>query len=112
LDLNIVYSIVVLALFAVLFLLRWGVRKYTEGQVSLIMLNVEKVLSTWAKEKAKSGKEKRLAAQRLIISKLYPALPAWVKLFVSDEWLIEQIDKLYVNMLDYLDDGELNDSIN
>ncbi len=110
LDQNIVYSIIVLALFLVLFLFRYF-RQYAKGQIALIMLNVEKRLSTWAKEKAVTGKEKRLQAEKLIITKFYPMLPSWAKLFITEEWLFKQIDMLYTEMLDYLDDGELNNSL-
>lgn len=110
-DENIMYFVVALALFVVLFLLRLAAREWAKGQVSVIMLNVEKKLSTWAKDKAAEGKEMRLAAEKLIITKLYPMLPSWIKLFITQEWLFDQIDKLYSEMLDYLDDGELNDSI-
>ncbi|KXG42887.1 hypothetical protein [Tepidibacillus decaturensis] len=109
-DQNVTYLVVLLALITVLFLLRFLVRKYAKGKIALIMLVVEKKLSTFAAEKA-SSKEKRLAAERMIVEKFYPLLPAWARLFISVDWLVKQIDILYTEMLDYLDDGENNDSV-
>lgn len=111
-DENLIYFIVVLALFAVLFFVRLAAREWASGKVSLIMLSTEKKLSKWARDKATSGKEKRIEAERLIIEKFYPMVPQWLRLFITEEWLIAQIDKLYTEMLDYFDDGKLNDSIN
>ncbi|WP_418368882.1 hypothetical protein [Tepidibacillus sp. LV47] len=107
---TVTYYVITLALTAVLFLLRFIIRKYAKGKIALIMLGVEKKLSTWAAKKA-SSKEKRLAAERMIVEKFYPLLPAWIRLFVSVDWLVKQIDVLYVEMLDYLDDGKNNSSI-
>lgn len=111
-DETLLSFIIVSALVALLFLLRLAAREWASGKVSTIMLNVEKKFSTWVTEKAITGKEKRIHAERIIITKLYPMVPAWIKLFITEEWLIDQIDKLYIEMLDYFDDGELNHSIN
>jgi len=100
-DENVTYYVVLLALIVVLFLLRLSAQKYARGEVVKIMLSVEKRLSTWLIEKA-SGSEKRAAAERVIVEKFYPLLPAWMKLFITKNWLIKQIDSLYKEMLDYL----------
>jgi hypothetical protein len=99
----VLYVVGVLLLFGAGYGLRWGAKHYANTQVSLAMLSVEKKLSTWAKEKASEGADKRQAAVWLISDRVYPLLPPIVKLFVSRDMLVTAIDKLYGQMLDYLD---------
>ncbi|MGD9678446.1 MAG: hypothetical protein AB7V16_08895 [Vulcanibacillus sp.] len=110
-DMNLIYFLGVLSLFLVVFLIRLAIRYWASGQVATIMLGVEKKLSTWAKEKAAEGKDKRAEAERIIVNKFYCVLPSWIKPFITEQWLIDQIEKIYVVMLDYLDDSELNKSV-
>lgn len=106
----ILYVIGIIILFALGYGLRWGAKHYANTQVALAMLAVEKKLSTWAKEQASEGAEKRKAAVYVITDRVYPFLPPIAKLFVSRDMLVAAIDKLYGQMLDYLDDNEINGS--
>lgn len=45
-----------------------------------------------------------------VANKVYLLIPDSVKLFLSDETLEEFIQKCYDEAIDFLDDGELNDS--
>ncbi len=111
-DPKVLFYVGILVLFAVLFLLRIFIRLYAKGKIGLIMLKAEKNLLAWAKERAATGREKRIEAERIIVTKFYPLLPKWSHIFISEDWLISMIDKLYVEMFDAFDDGELNNSIN
>ena len=110
-DDNVLTVLAVVLVFAVGFALRFGAKYYANTKVALVMLKVEKELSTWAKEQAATGREKREAAISFITNKVYPFMPPIVKLFVSQQLLEASIDKLYGEMLDFFDDGSFNNSI-
>jgi hypothetical protein len=106
-----IYTIIVVLLFAVGFVLRYAAKYHADSKLSLLMLAVEKQLSTWAKDQAASGSDKRNTAIKLIADKVYPALPVWAKMFITEDELVIRINSLYGEMLDYLDDGKVNQSI-
>jgi uncharacterized ion transporter superfamily protein YfcC len=106
-----IYTIIVVLLFAVGFVLRYAATFHADSKLSLLMLAVEKQLSTWAKDQASSGLDKRNAAIKLIADRVYPSLPIWAKMFISEDQLVIRINSLYGEMLDYLDDGKMNNTI-
>jgi hypothetical protein len=52
-----------------------------------------------------------MATAQYITDRFYPVLPVWVKIFVSKDQMVAKIGDLYEEMLDYLDDGIINESI-
>ena len=60
-----------------------------------------------AKEKVISGGE---AQENWVVNRVYAALPARVKLVLSEDTLRKIIKNLYIKSMDYLDDGKINNS--
>ena len=104
------YILVILVVLLGATALRFAAVRYANSKVSLVMLAVEKKLSTWATQQASSGYKRREAIE-LVSNKVYPLLPVWVKLFITKEQAVVRIDYLYSEMLDILDDGKNNNSI-
>ncbi|MMZ45245.1 hypothetical protein D3C76_548690 [compost metagenome] len=99
-----VIGVLVVALLA--YLLRYAAKRYMGTKVATIMLAVEKELATWATEQ-NTGARKHAAALYLI-NLVYPALPAWVKVFVSQDKAIEYIEVLYSQALELLADDRIS----
>lgn len=106
----VVFVIVIVSVLLLATAIRYLASKYAGTKVALVMLAVEKKLATWAVEQATSG-EKHKEAIAIIADRVYPMLPFWVRMFITKEQAIAQIDRLYSEMLDFLDDGKINESI-
>ena len=105
------YTLVVVAVILLVFALRAGAKHYANTKLALLMLSVEKKLTTWAQEQSASGEDKRKHTVEMIAERVYPLIPFWAKVFITTDFLEKQIDRLYIEMLDYLDDGVSNDSV-
>lgn len=66
-----------------------------------LMLQAERILTT------SPGKEKFEA----VFNELYSRIPKWIRLFVSQQTLKEELQKWYDLAKDYLDDTKVNGSV-
>lgn len=95
------YIIILVGAFAIFCLFEWQRAKTI---VYSLMLQAKSL----AKDAVlKSGKQQ----EEWVCKKAYQFLPKSVTAFISEENMSKLIHYLYVNAKDYLDDGELNNSI-
>ena len=95
----VVWCLVVIAVVLLVLLLRVTAKKYAGSKVALIMLAVEKRLSTWI-EGQTDGMQKHQAAI-FLVGLVYPRLPFWVKMFVTQDQAVKYIEQAYDQMLHY-----------
>lgn len=112
------YVLVTLAIIGLALLsavLRYAGKKYAESygdtQIAQAIFAAEKWSSEKVKEQYVTGAEKRDKAIEIIKNKIYPKLPIYVTLFITEAKLVDGIEFIYYSALDYLDDGELNKSL-
>lgn len=106
-----IYTVVVFLVMLLVFVVHMILKRYADEKTNKIVTQVMLAVEKWAKKHALDGESKRLKAITILVNKVYPKLPMYITLFVDKETLIEKIDTLYLEMLDYLDDGVNNDSI-
>lgn len=105
-DENVIWLIGLAAILAVYFIFRTLAEKYSWK----LFEKLEFDISNWIKEQA-DKQAKREEAISIIVDKIYLLLPYWVQAFINKNTLKKQLNLMYGELLDYLDDGKLNDSI-